>query len=64
MSQSPHLKKNVVEAEKRNRAAKTIKGKKLFYKRLKKNVFSLEKRWLGQTKFMKRVNKVNTELQS
>lgn len=36
MSQSPHLKKNVVEAEKRNRAAKTIKGKKLFYKRLKK----------------------------
>lgn len=36
MSQSPHLKKNIVEAAKRNRAAKTIKGKKLFYKRLKK----------------------------
>ena len=36
MSQSPHLKKEAVEAEKRKMAAKMIKGKKLFYKRLKK----------------------------
>jgi len=61
-SQSPHLKKDIVEAENRKRAAKMIKGKKLFYKRLK-NIFSLERRWLGQTKYMKRLNKVNTEMQ-
>lgn len=48
MSQSPQLKKEVVEAEKRKRAAKMIKGKKLFYKTLKINVFSLERGQLGR----------------
>lgn len=36
MSQSPQLETEAVAAEKIKRAAKMIKGKKLFYKTLKK----------------------------